>query len=330
MRRTSQGNPMLLTIFFLFAMLLAACAEPPPAESVVVQLNWQHYGAFGGFYAAERNGDYAEEDLAVTFLEGGIGIDPVAAVVNGDAQFGVTSANTLLLARAEGNPVQAIATVHRRSPDVLVAPAGSGITRPADLAGLKIRMTDQIAPSFRAMMARAGLSPGQYEEVTLPSDPALFPSDEVPVWGVYFNSFAVTLQHEGHDLHFIFPEDYGVHAYGDTIFTTDGLVESDPALVTRFLRATLRGWQFAIENPSAAGAMAAAYKDDADPSLESAKMEASVPLIHTGSDQIGWMRPDRWQKIHETLLQQGVLSAPVDIDSLYTMEFLHTIYGEQP
>ena len=59
-------------------------------------------------------------------------------------------------------------------------------------------------------------------------------------------------------------------------------------------------------------------------------MEASVPLVHTGEDQIGWMRAEVWQGIHDILLEQGILGEPVDLDTVYTMEFLHNIYGQEP
>ncbi len=64
-----------------------------------------------------------------------------------------------------------------------------------------------------------------------------------------------------------FPDDYGIHAYADTIFATDELIGAQPDLVRRFLRATLRGWTDAIENPTAVGAMVARYKLDADAAL---------------------------------------------------------------
>ena len=329
LRARAIGWPLLLLSVLLLPAACTAESLSPPPDTVTVQLSWLHYGAFGGFYAADQRGNYAEEALAVTFAEGGPQVDPTVPVAAGEADFGVTSADSLLLARAQGRPVRAIATILRRSPAVLIAPAASGISRPEDIAGHKVRMTTQIAPDFRAMMSHVGISPDQYEEVVLPSELALFASGEVPVWGIYYNSFAVTLQEAGHDLNFIFPGDYGVHAYGDVIFASEDLLADDPELVIRFLRATLQGWHFAVENPEEIGPMVAAYDPEADPALESAKMRASVPLIHTGRNPIGWMRAERWQEMYNTLSEQGVLPAPVEVEEVYTMAFLHEIYGEQ-
>ncbi len=323
-------------VFWVFTILLicilAACDEPlsqQPIEPVTVQLSWLHYGAFGGFYAADQNGLYRDEKIAVSFLEGGPAFDPIDAVLAGEAEFGVASADTLLLARAQGKPVRAIATVLRHSPVVLITLRETGITRPEDIVGQEVRMTTQIAPSFQAMMSRVAIPPDGYTEVILPSELDLFVSGEVPVWAVYYNSFAVAIQEAGYDLNFIFPEEYGVHFYGDVIFTTDTLIENNPDLVTRFLRATLSGLRSAIGEPEAVGAMVVQYDEAADAALESAKMRATIPLIHTGRHHIGWMQRERWQMMEETLRQQNVLSRPLDVDKVFTMAFLHEIYGEQ-
>ena len=69
------------------------------------------------------------------------------------------------------------------------------------------------------------------------------------------------------------------------------------------------------------------YDENLDEALERAGMEAQIPLIHTGEDQIGWMRDEVWQGMHQMLLEYESLDAPVDLDKVYTMEFLHAIYG---
>lgn len=321
---------VLLGPLFFLAVILTACSKQLPAVPVTIQLSWLHYGAFGGFYAADQNGLYAEENIVVSFLEGGPAFDPIEAVLAGKAEFGVASADTLLLARAQDKPVRAVATILRHSPVVLIALADTGISSPEDIVGKEVRLTTQIAPSFHAMMAHVGIPPDAYSEVVLPSEIEMFASGKVPVWGVYYNSFAVTLQKAGYKLNYIFPEDYGVHFYGDVIFTTDELIEDDPALVTRFLRATLGGWHFAIKEPESVGEMVTQYNSHADATLESAKMKATIPLIHIGLHHIGWMQGESWQEMHDTLLQQKILPQPFDVSEVYTMTFLYDIYGKQP
>ena len=150
---------------------------------------------------------------------------------------------------------------------------------------------------------------------------------EVDSTAIYSTGGLIRLRQAGYEVNLIWPSDYGVHLYADTLITTDQLIAENPDLVTRFLRATLRGWREAIEDPEAAVAITLRYAKEADAELQAQMMEASLPLIHTGEDQIGWMREEVWQGMHDILLEQGILAGPVDVDKVYTMEFLQKIYG---
>jgi NitT/TauT family transport system substrate-binding protein len=56
-------------------------------------------------------------------------------------------------------------------------------------------------------------------------------------------------------------------------------------------------------------------------------MTASIPLINTGEDHVGWMKPETWETMAQTLRQQGDLDKPLQVDDVYTMQFLEEIYG---
>lgn len=179
------------------------------------------------------------------------------------------------------------------------------------------------------MMAQVGISPDQYSIVTdLPSDLALFASGEIPVWGVYLTSFVFDTQQAGYVINIIYPDDYGIHFYADTLFTTDELLADDPDLAMRFLRASLKGWTYAVENPGEVPVMVQKVKPDADTTIESGRMNASLPLVNTGQDHIGWMKADVWAGMAQTLQEQGVLTAAVDVTEVYNMQFLEEIYGK--
>ncbi len=327
-------SPRLIVLFFSFGLVasVSACAPaatPTPAlTSVTVQLKFLHDAQFGGFYAADQKGYYTAEGLAVTLVPGTADTDVLKSVVDGQAQFGVAGPSELILGRAEGKPVRAIATTYRRNPTVFFALASTGITRPQDFVGKKIRAVGDQPQILHAMTARLGIRPDQYSEVNLPSDVALLASGEVPVWGAYVTALVLAVQQAGYKINIIYPDDYGVHLYGDTIFATDDLIAKNPDLVRRFLRATLKGWTYAVENPATVGAMVVKYKPDRDAALENAKMTASIPLVNTGEDYIGWMKPEIWTGMEKTLREQVVLTKPVDVTQVYTMQFVKEIYGK--
>ena len=324
---------MISALLLLTVAILAACRPQEvekPSEEVTVQLKWIHGTQFAGFYVAQERGYYAEENIEVTFVEGGAGIDRTEQVVTGKADFGVQAAEEILVQRSQGKPVVAIATIYRRNPVVFVALADSGIERPADFLGrtAAIGGSDAELP-LEAMMKRLGLDIHQVEVVPYSYDRTSFYNGDVDINMAYATVSLIRMRQEGYEVNVIWPSDYRVHMYGDTLITTDQLTGENPDLVTRFLRATLRGWREAIENPEEAVTITLKYAKEADAELQTQMMEASVPLIHTGEDHIGWMRAEVWEGMHDMLLEQGILGEPLDLDEVYTMEFLQKAYGRE-
>jgi NitT/TauT family transport system substrate-binding protein len=250
------------TITLIFSILLLVIAvvacEPQQVkrapEEVKLQLKWLHQAQFAGFYVAQENGYYAKENIKVTFLEGGQDIDIDQRVVSGQADFGVLTPEFIFAARNQGAPLTAIAAIYRRSAVVFVAMAKSGIVRPSDFIGKTVATRDlggsqkDFELQFHAMMKRLGLVPSKIK--TVPFDPAYtaFYNGKVEVTPCYSTGGLIKMRQKGLKLNLIWPSDYGIHFYSDSLATTDRLISEKPDLVTRFLRATLRGWQDAIED----------------------------------------------------------------------------------
>ena len=53
-----------------------------------------------------------------------------------------------------------------------------------------------------------------------------------------------------------------------------------------------------------------------------------IPLINNGEVPVGWMKPEIWARMADTLYTIGALAAPMDPERLYTMRFLKDIYGK--
>lgn len=66
----------------------------------------------------------------------------------------------------------------------------------------------------------------------------------------------------GHEVNIILMADYGTNMYGDVLFATEDTINKKPELVEHFLRATLKGWQYAIENQEEAVGIILKYATD--------------------------------------------------------------------
>jgi len=320
----------------LIGLLLLGCGPSQSKkvpDEVKLQLKWVHQAQFAGFYVAQEKGYYTQENIKVSFLEGGQGIDNAGSVISGTAHFGVLSPEDILIKRSQGVPLTAIAAIYRRSAVVYLSKADSGIIRPADFLGKKVAVAGTAGTirdfefQFYALIKKLGLDSKKLKIVTYDPDYVAFYKGEVDVTATFATGGLIKMRQKGLKLNLIWPSDYGIHFYSDTLATTDKLISEKTDLITRFLRATLKGWQDAIEEYQQAVAITLKYAKIKDPQLQTAMMEAMLPLVHTGEDQIGWMKPKWWQGMYQILLEQRLLDHPFDINQANTMRFLNEIYG---
>jgi NitT/TauT family transport system substrate-binding protein len=293
-----------------------------------VQLKWVHQAQFAGLYVAQEKGYFAEEKIAVDFIEGGSDIDIVGEVTSGNAQFGVTAPEHIIKERLAGKNVIAIAAVFRRNPLVFVSKKGSGIKRPSDFLNRRLATSEDGKVQLASMMNRLGLDISKTRSINYDYQYNSFINGEADITSGYTTGGIMRLLNKGHKLNIIFPSDYGIHLYSDTLFTTDELIARNADLVKRFLKATLQGWREAVENPREAVEITMKYAREKDPILQMKMMEAQLPLIQTGEDQIGWMKPEIWNGMHQLLLEQKIIPEPVDLEKVYTTRFLENIYGK--
>ena len=111
----------LVLLLWLGGGGLAACRSISEPDEVTLQLNWTHEVEFVGYYVAEARGFYADENLAVTVYEGGIGVDEYQLLLDRQADFAVTSLANQRRGMLSGQPIVAVAAIFQIPPPVVFA-----------------------------------------------------------------------------------------------------------------------------------------------------------------------------------------------------------------
>lgn len=240
----------IIAIFFCAEANCTAVAAEQPVnpENVSIQLRWSHQFQFAGYYAAVEKGFYTEEGLNVTLLEAVPGQDRIEPVLKAHAQYGVGDAG-LLAVRAEGKPVVLLAQIFQHSPSVLMSRRDSGIFSPYELVGKKIMISADPISSFsvRAMLLETLGSLDRLTILPRSFDQELFQNSVDAVAG-YLSNEPFLYTKKGMAINVIDPRSYGIDFYGDNLFTTEHEVANHPERVEKILRATIKGWQYALKN----------------------------------------------------------------------------------
>ncbi len=300
---------MLRALFLrCLLLLLTPVVYAASPEPVTLQLKWRHQFQFAGYYVAVHRGFYRDEGLAVTLREGGPGISPVDEVLAGHADFGVAGAE-LIYQWLQDRPVVALASIFQHSPTVLVALRSSDLNSPHDLAGKRVAMRVGGLPDaeIAAMLSNEGVALDTVEMVENSGDVEALIDGGLDAMFGYLTNEPYQLGRRGVRFNLLRPINYGVDFYGDTLFTSQRQRHDHPERVAAFLRASLRGWAWALAHPEETiELMLKHYRTGRSRDhllFEAARTrELMLPEIV----EIGHMNRGRWRAMADTFVRLGM------------------------
>jgi diguanylate cyclase (GGDEF)-like protein/PAS domain S-box-containing protein len=304
--------PALALLLALWPGLVAAALEP-----VTLQLRWMHQFQFAGYYVALHQGFYREAGLEVSLREGGPGVDPVAEVLAGRAQFGI-SVSSLVIDYLKGRPVRILGPTFQHSPNVLLVRGRD--QRLVDLAqpdaGPIALMGGDQDVELQAMFRNEGIALDRLRFVSQHRHLDDLIAGEVAAINAYVSNEPFLLEQTGIPFTLIEPRTYGLDFYGDVLFTTQQLAKERPKLVEAFRAASIRGWRLALEQPELAIELILAHYNTQHKSRDHLRYEATAlhRLINPELIEIGHNNPGRWRHIAESYQRFGLaeLKRPLD------------------
>lgn len=314
----------LMLALFGAAGLLGACDMATPTvepDEVSLQFNWVHSPEFAGFYVANDLGFYAEENLNVSLDARPEDRSAPEMLAAGDTDFAVFGVRQLQTMIDEGQQPVALAALYQISPRVFFALQESGIRHPRDLAGRTVGIKSAgWRNSVHSTLEQIGVDPAEIVEVEVGfNDIDLLYNGEVDVWTGFVLDEVVNARSGGHEVDLIFPADYAVGSYIGLITAMNDRLEADPDVAERLVRASLRGWEYAIQNPDEAADILARWDEEHDVEFHRDAVHELVSLIDTGQVPIGWIDDARWQRelnggpnTLDYVNKNGVLSIPAN------------------
>jgi NitT/TauT family transport system substrate-binding protein len=284
------------------------------ADDVTLQLKWVTQAQFAGYYVALENGYYGEEDLNVTIKPGGPDVAPVQVLMGGGADVMIDWMPSALAAREQGAPVVNIAQPFKSSGMMLTCRADSGITSPAEFPGktLGVWFFGNEYP-FLSWMSSLGIATdGSDGGVTVLKqgfnvDPILQGQAEcvsTMTYNEYWQIIDAGLAAD--DLVTFKYEDQGVATLEDGLYALEENL-ADPAFsdrMVRFVRASMKGWKWAEENPEEAAMIVLEYDETgAQTEGHQIRMMGEVAKLTAGSN--GALDPADYERTVSTLMGGG-------------------------
>jgi NitT/TauT family transport system substrate-binding protein len=294
-------------------LALAASNLLHAADNVTLQLKWVTQAQFAGYYVAQDQGFYAAEDLNVTIKPGGPDVAPPQVIAGGGADVVIDWMPSALASREKGLALVNIAQPFKSSGMMLTCRKDSGIKSPADFKDktLGVWFYGNEYP-FLSWMSRLGLATdGSAGGVTVLKqgfnvDPILQKQAQcvsTMTYNEYWQIIDAGLDTD--ELVTFKYEDQGVATLEDGLYVLEKNLD-DAVFVdkmARFVRASIKGWEWARNNPDAAADIILENdQTGAQTEAHQRRMMAEVNKLTSGGGKL--LQAD-YQRTVDTLLSGG-------------------------
>lgn len=317
----------LLSIAAFTGLGLSGCSEPtePTPQKVTILLDWTPNTNYSGLFVAVDKGYYQAEDLEVEIVQAGGTV--VQLVATGKAQFGISYQEEVTFARAGGMPVVSIAAILQHNTSGFASLREKGIRTPADFEGKRYGGWGSPIEeaTVKALMERSGASFDTVDMVTTGEvDSLIVMERDADFAWIYYGWTGIEAELKGIDLNFIQLRDIepALDYYTPVIIAGEELINQDPQLVERFMRATTKGYQLAIEDPAEAARILLAGAPELDEALVSASQDWLKDQYQAGASVWGLQREEVWESYTRWLFERGLIDEMIDIDQAFTNRFI--------
>jgi NitT/TauT family transport system substrate-binding protein len=332
---TMRTRLLLGAVLALAGGLLTAPAGAQPLEKVAFGTNWVAQGEHGGFYQAAADGTYRKYGLDVTIVQGGPNINNRLLLPVGRIDL-FMSANTLQSFDAVENniPTIAVAAMFQKDPQVLMAHPDQGIDKFEDLKKLTSLYISKegIAGYYQWLKADYGFDEAKVKPYTF--NPQPFLADKRAGMQGYVTSEPYAIETIGGFKPKMFLlADYGFDTYSTLIETRRDLVERKPALIQRFVDASIIGWYNYIYGDNRP---ANTLIKQHNPEMTDDRLAYSVArmkefgIVDSGDATtlgIGAMTDARVKSFYDKMVRAGVVKRSVDPSKAYTLQFVNKKVG---
>lgn len=284
--------------------------------------------------AAQAQGYFEDYCLDVE-LQPGFAPANSSIVAAGTGQIGIAGdIGDVIEPNLEGADLVAIAQWGHTAVEGLAVSGDSGITSLADVAGSLVGVKGDIPSPVLAMLALNGVERSDFDEILLDGfDPIAHFELGIDAVPVYKSNEPNQLDAAGFEFTLFDPLDFDVPSSYAVVFANGGFARDHPTAVEDFMRASARGFEFAVADPDAALDAAFELIDAAGNQLFLAReaeafrwtTEAAL-VVDTSPGPLGVIVPSATAEELALLVDLGLMNEVADYESMLLTDVMESLY----
>jgi NitT/TauT family transport system substrate-binding protein len=235
-----------------------AQAQAPKLTDITFSLDFIVLGRHAPFYVAIEKGFFKEEGLNVSIISAKGTAHGIQNVESGLAQIGFIDVASLVVARAEGSTVRVASVIYQKAPFCFFSlDPGANVTKLKDFEGLKVGSNtgSYISNIAKAMMRKEGLDPSKLsiDSIEPSARIAMLAARKIPAIDFFIMTKPAMVRavNDAKVVTFLFA-DHGLDLYSNGIGAKESFLKENPETMKAFIRAALRGYQYAFKHPAEA------------------------------------------------------------------------------
>jgi ABC-type nitrate/sulfonate/bicarbonate transport system substrate-binding protein len=321
---------LIATIFSLIIVQTSCKSESKENEidKVTFVLDWIPNTNHTGIYTAIEKGYFKDENIEVEVIQPSEDTAETL-VASGQGEFGISFQETVTTARTTDNPIPvvAIAAVLQHNTSGFAALSDKNINSPKDFEGKTYGSwgTNIETAFIKTVMQKENADFNKLDVVDISSYDFLTSiKNDVDFQWIYYGWDGIAAEVLEEDISFIKLQDIAseLDFYTPVIITSEDLTEKDPELIKRFLKATTKGYEYAIENPEDAVKDLLKHAPETDEKIAKASQLYLADEYISDADYFGEMDEEIWVTFSKWMYENKVIEKELDIEKAYTNEFL--------
>lgn len=341
MKKMKKLSIVALVLILTATLALAGCqpkdaaaagdgALEPSAEleKVTVVLDWVPNTNHTGLYVAQDLGFYEEAGLDVEIIQPAEG-GSASLIAAGQGEFGISYQEEITYARtaAEPLPVKAIAAIIQHNTSGFASPVEKGIVTPKDFEGKKYGGWGSPAEvaMLSGLMAKEGADFSKLEMVDLGAlDFFAATKSHVDFTWIYYGWDGIAAEVNNVPINFILLQDFeeNLDFYTPVIIAKEELLSAHPELAEKFLAATSKGYEYAMEKPEEAVKSLLKAAPEVDEAIAVASQIYLADQYQAEAPQWGIMDLQIWSNYAGWMFENGLIESELEAEGAFTNDFL--------
>lgn len=322
---------LLISIVLLF---IIGCSSEGASNSeetknlkpVTFVLDWTPNTNHTGIYVAQSEGFFEEEGLDVEIImpgEAGAG----QLVATGKADLGINYQEGLMMARDRDLPLVSVGAVIQHNTAGYASPVEKNIVDPVDFEGkvYGASMSDLAKAIMKTSMEENGADFSKVKSTNIgESDFFVAVERDIDFSLVFQGWTGIEAEIRGQELNMIYLKDLteGLDFYTPIIATSEKMISEDPETVEKFMRAAVKGYEFAIEKPEEAADILIKSVPDLDAELVMESQKWLATKYQDDAPEFGVQEAERWESVKEFMVEHDLIDPEFDINKAFTNEFI--------